>query len=94
MIAFRQHLEKNGSSYADWDSGSCSDAPQMLNSITSFDFVVVSVTMYQYLSHLARMTVKLLRQASDMMISEVCQWIQVAKDRCRQQLEPYLSSEC
>ena len=65
MIGFKHHLEKYGRLYADWDSASRSDAQQVLGSITSFEFIIVFVSIYQYLSHLAGITVKLQKQASD-----------------------------
>ena len=65
MIGFKHHLEKYGRLYADWDSASRSDAQQVLGSITSFEFIIVFVSIYQHLSHLAGITVKLQKQASD-----------------------------
>ena len=62
--------------YADWDAASSSDAQQVLASITSFEFIIVFVTIYQYLSHLSGITVKLQKRALDIveayeMINEV-----------------------
>ena len=62
--------------YADWDPASCSNAQQILASITTFEFIVVFMTMYQYLSHLSGITVKLQKGALDIveaneMISEI-----------------------
>lgn len=76
MIGFKRHLAKYGDKYADWDPASCSDAQQILASIASFEFIVVFMTMYQYLSHLTGITVKLQKRALDIveaneMISEV-----------------------
>ena len=76
MIGYRYHLDKYGSLYADWDSSSCSDAQQILASITTFKFVVIFLTVYQYLSHLSGITVKLQKKASDIveahsMVAEV-----------------------
>ncbi len=63
MIGFKCHLDKYGEMYADWDSASRSDAQQILASITTFEFIVVFLTMYQFLSHLAGITVKLQKTA-------------------------------
>ena len=52
MIGFKRHLAKYGNKYADWDPASCSNAQHILASITTFEFIVVFMTMYQYLSHL------------------------------------------
>ena len=76
MIAFRYHLEKYGATYADWDYAGRNEAQQILASVTSFQFVVVFVTIYQYLSHLSGITVKLQSKAVDIvkvhnMISEI-----------------------
>ena len=65
MIGFQHHLEKYGRLYADWESATRSDAQQVLGSITSFEFIVVFLSIYQYLSHLAGITIKLQKQASD-----------------------------
>ena len=59
MIGFKRHLPKYGDMYADWDPANRNEAQQMLASITSFEFIVVFMTMYQYLAHLAGITVKL-----------------------------------
>ena len=53
MIAFRYHLEKYGATYAEWDYAGRNEAQQILASVTSFQYVVVFVTIYQYLSHLS-----------------------------------------
>ena len=67
MIGFKRHLEKYGNTYADWDTASPSDAQQLLASITNFEFIIVFLTVYQYLSHLAGITVKLQKQALDIL---------------------------
>ncbi|CAH1233169.1 Hypp621 [Branchiostoma lanceolatum] len=59
MIAYSRHLDKYGDKYADWDTGNRSDAHQILKSITSYQFIVVFLVVYQYLSHLAGITVRL-----------------------------------
>ena len=76
MIAFRYHLEKYGATYADWDYAGRNEAQQILASVTSYQFVLVFVTIYQYLSHLSCITVKLQSKAVDIvkahnMISEI-----------------------
>ena len=65
MIAFRYHLEKYGATYADWDYAGRNEARQILASVTSFQSVGVFVTIYQYLSHLWDITVKLQSKAVD-----------------------------
>ena len=59
MISFQRHTTKYGNTFADWDSASQSDALKILASVTSFEFIVIFMTVYQYLSHLAGITVKL-----------------------------------
>ena len=76
MIGYGHHLERYDDLYADWDQATCSEAQQILASITSFEFIIVFLTVYQYLSHLAGITMKLQRKALDIieahkMISEV-----------------------
>ncbi|KAI8516539.1 Fibrinogen- domains (FReDs) [Branchiostoma belcheri] len=65
MIAYSRPLDKYGETFADWDTGNRSAAHQILKSITSFDFIVVFLIMYHYLSHLAGITVKLQGRAVD-----------------------------
>ena len=65
LIGFHRHVDKYGDTYADWDATSRSDAQQVLGGITSFEFIVVFLTIYQYLSHLAGITVKLQKVACD-----------------------------
>ncbi|KAK2561865.1 hypothetical protein P5673_015259 [Acropora cervicornis] len=65
MIGFKRHLSKYGDMYADWDPANCNEAQQILASITSFKFIVVFMTMYQYLAHLVGITVKLQRATVD-----------------------------
>ena len=84
MIAYRHHLEKYGDLYADWDPASRSEAQQILSSITSFEFIVVFLIVYQYLSHVAGITVKLQRKSLDIieaheMISEVAKVYQTTR---------------
>jgi hypothetical protein len=65
MIGFNHHLNTYGDKYADWDSSSRSEAQQILDCITSFELLIVFWTVYQYLSHLAGITVKLQKKAID-----------------------------
>lgn len=65
LIGYRDHLDKYGDLYADWDSVNRTEAQQILASITSFTFIISFLTVYQYLSHLAGITVKLQREALD-----------------------------
>ena len=59
MIGYRGHIEKHGDLYSDWDTANRSEAQQILASITSFDFIVVFMVVYQYLSHLSGITTQL-----------------------------------
>ena len=65
LIGYKRHVDKYGDLYADWDPPNHTEAQQIVASITSFSFIVGFLTVYQYLSHLAGITVKLQRQASD-----------------------------
>ena len=81
LIGFKRHLAKYGDTYADWDPASRSDAQQVLASITSFEFIVVFLTVYQFMSHLAGITFKLQRTALDIveaheMITEITKMYQ------------------
>ena len=76
LIGYKHHLQKYGSLYADWDPSNRTEAQQILASITSFTFIIGFMTVYQYLAHLAGITVKLQRKALDIveahkMINEV-----------------------
>ena len=74
MIAFRHHLAKYGDTFVYWDSASRTEAQQIMASITSFEFIVV----YQFLSHLAGITVKLQKSVLDI--------IQAHETRCLEKL--------
>lgn len=50
---------------ATWDMDSKSRATSLLHSVTDFEFIAVFLTAYQYLSHLAGITVKLQSSAMD-----------------------------
>ena len=49
-IGCKLHLHEYGELNADWDVNSRSDAQQILHGITNFSFIVVFLTIYQYLS--------------------------------------------
>ena len=87
MIGFKRHLPKYGDMYADWDPANRNEAQQMLASITSFEFIVVFMTMYHYLAHLAGITVKLQRATVDIveahdMITEVGRFYGKEREDC------------
>ena len=63
LIGYKQHLDKYGGTF--WDTSSRSDAQQTLASITTFEFITIFLTIYQYLSHLAGIAVKLQKHALD-----------------------------
>ena len=67
LIGYRRHLNKYGDLYADWDPANRTEAQQIVASITSFAFIIGFLTVYQYLSHLTGVTVKLQREACDIM---------------------------
>ena len=71
-----------GNTYADWDATSRSDAQQILAAITNFEFIVVFLTAYQYLSHLAGITVKLQKRTLDIIeaYEEITEISKVYKD--------------
>ena len=78
MISFQRHTTKYGNTFADWDSANRSDAQQILASVTSFEFIVIFMTLYWYLSHLAGITVKLQKRALDI-IGMICEISQLYK---------------
>ena len=93
MIGFQCHLAKYGDTYADWDTASRSDAQQVLASITSFEFIVVFLTVYQYLSYLAGITVKLQKTTLDIveaheMITEVAKVYQQERNNVNSSFAP------
>ena len=55
----RNHSSKYGDQYSDWDTANRSEAQQILASITSFEFIVVFMVVYQYLSHMSGITIQL-----------------------------------
>jgi len=87
MIGFKCHLPKYGDLYADWDPANRNEAQQILASIMSFEFIVVFMTMYRYLAHLAGITVKLQRATVDIveahdMITEVGSFYRKEREDC------------
>ena len=69
MIGYRGQIEKHGDLYSDWDTANRRDAQEILASITSFDFIVIFMVVYQYLSHLSGITIQL--QSTTLEIIEV-----------------------
>ena len=65
VIGYHMHPSDFGALYGDWDCANRSEAQQILTSITTFDFIVVFLVIYQYLSHMAGITVKLQGKAVD-----------------------------
>ena len=67
VIALGQHRDSLSDNYkdADWDNESKSKAGSLLHGITNFEFLVVFLIAYQYLSHLAGITIKLQRSTLD-----------------------------
>ena len=59
MIGYRGHIEKHGDLYSDWGTVNRSEAQQIIASITSFDFIVVLMVVYQYLSHMPGISTQL-----------------------------------
>ena len=60
-IALGLHRDDLGEDYsaATWDSDSKTTANSLLHAITTFEFIISFLIIYQYLSHLAGITVKL-----------------------------------
>ena len=65
MTGFHHHLDKYGHLCADWDSVNSSGGQLILASITSFVLIMVFMSMYQYMSHLTSIAVKLQEAAID-----------------------------
>ena len=60
MIGRGQHNEEHGSLFSDWDADNAVHAAQqILTSITTFEFILVFLLAYQYLSHLSGITIQL-----------------------------------
>ena len=66
-IAYGANRELCGKDYQDavWDLKSKGDAIAMLGSLTSFDFIVSFLVLYEFLSHMSGITVKLQDQSVD-----------------------------
>ena len=64
MISFQRHITKYGNTFAEWDPASRSDAQQLLASVMSSEFIVIFMTLYQYLSQFAGITVKVQKKSS------------------------------
>ena len=87
MIGLKRHVPKYGDMYADWEPLIRKEAQQILASITSFEFIVVFMTMYQYLAQLAGITVKPQRATVDIveahdMITEVGSFYRKEREDC------------
>ena len=65
LIGYKWYMDKYGTTYSEWDTINHSDAQQLLAGITNFEFNVVLLIVYQYLSHLAGTTVKLQKHMLD-----------------------------
>ena len=59
VIGHQHHLDKYGELYSDRGAKVRSQAQQVVASITSFGFIVTFMSVYQHLSHLSGITVKL-----------------------------------
>ena len=57
-IGHGQHIEEHGSLFRDWDADNHSAAQQIFSSITTFEFILVFLLAYQYLSHLSGITIQ------------------------------------
>ena len=76
VIGHKQHLDKYGELYGDWQAKDRCEAEQIAASITSFGFIITFMTVYQYLSHLHGITIKLQKTTLDIvdahkMVAEV-----------------------
>ena len=78
-IALGLHRDDLGEDYsaATWDSDSKTTANSLLHAITTFEFIISFLIIYQYLSHLAGITVKL--QSSTLDILQAFQQIDEVK---------------
>jgi hypothetical protein len=66
-IAHNLHQENCGDEFvgSKWDSKSRAEASGLLTGVTSFDFILTFVVVYQVLSHLAGITIKLQKSTID-----------------------------
>ena len=78
-IALGLHREDLSSNFsnASWDADSKINANSLLHGVTTFEFIVIFLIIYQYLSHLAGITVKL--QSTTMDILKAYQQIEEVK---------------
>ena len=69
VIAYDLHRDdyQDGKYAKDWDYKSKQEASSLLASITSFDFIITFLTVYQMLSHLEVITVELQISAIDVL---------------------------
>ena len=58
-------MDKYGELYSDWDAKVRTEAQHVVASITSFGFIVTFVSVYQYLSYLSGIRVKLQKATLD-----------------------------
>ena len=79
VIALGLHRDDLSEKYSDstWCPDSKSSANSLLHGVTNFDFVIVFLIIYQYLSHLSGITVKL--QSTNLDILEAYQQIDEVK---------------
>ena len=78
MISHGKHGENHDNIYGDWDITNLKEAQKFLANITGFDFIVVFMISYQYLSHLAGSTIQL--QNTTLGIIQVHQMIRTIKE--------------
>ena len=64
VVALKQHLDEYPD-FKDWDAKTRGEISSLLESITSFSFIICFLIMYQYLSHLAQPTIQLQGRAVD-----------------------------
>lgn len=78
MIGHGQHIDEHGDLFSNWDPDNRSAAQQILSGNTSFKFIVVSLLVYHYLSHLSGITIQL--QSLTLDITEAHAMISSVKD--------------
>lgn len=68
-ISYGVNADRVGEDFQEcsWDASSKTDAVSLLNTLTSFDFIISFLIVYDYLSHLAGITLKLQGTAMDVM---------------------------
>ena len=76
VISYGRHIDKYSERFGQWDPANRSEAQQILVAITSSTFLVGFMCVYQYLSHLSGITLKLQCRAQNILeahqlISEV-----------------------